>query len=224
MFTKQKLFLIIFFAFFSFSIFRSKDLEAKKTPIKKDEVEILLLDALKLYKGRKYSLAIKSIDLAKRKIEVDSFFWEGVLLDIKNNRAARKKYEKCIKINPNHIKAMFNLAYIYGKTGGRKGPRKALNLLKKIEKIDYYYERLHYRIATIYCELRKWDEAIKEFNIALEQRKKDYDIYYNLGRIYYHFKKDYEKAEYYFKQAKTYKAPFKDIEKYLKNIKKLKRK
>ena len=157
-------------------------------------------------------------------ILTDFFFREGIILDTKNDISAQGKYEDCLKTNPNYTKAMFNVAFVYVKTKGIKGLKNALELLKKIESIDYYYERLHYRLATIYCELGEWDSAINEFDVALEQRKKDYDIYYDLGRVYYWGKKDYEKAEFYFKEAKKYGAVTKDIENYLKNIKKIKRK
>ena len=157
-------------------------------------------------------------------ILTDFFFREGIILDTKNDISAQEKYENCLKTNPNYTKAMFNVAYTYVKTPRKKGLKKALDLLRKIGKIDYYYERLHYRQATIYCELGEWDKAIKEFNVALEQRKKDSDIYYDLGRVYYWGKKDYEKAEFYFREAQKYGAAFKDIENYLKNIKKIKRK
>jgi len=172
-----------------------------------------------------YVLIVVLMATFLNQVLTDFFFREAIIFDARNDiSAAREKHENCLKTNPNYTKAMFNLAYIYVKSEGRKGLEKSLDLLKKIESIDYYYERLHYRLATIYCEQAEWDKAIQEFNIALEQRKGDGDIHYDLARVHYWGKKDYEKAEFYFRQAEKYNAPYKDIKDYLENIKKLKSK
>jgi len=153
-------------------------------------------------------------------IFTDFLFRDAIILDKQNNIKAKNKYEACLKTNPYYISAMFNVAYLYIKTEGRSGIKKAFALLKKIEKIDPAYERLHYRIATIYCELGKWNIALKEFNLALNNRKSDPDIYYDMARVYYWGLKDYQKAAVYFKKAVKFGAKYPDIKTYLENIKK----
>jgi len=155
-------------------------------------------------------------------ILTDFLFRDAIILDSKNNISkARNKYEECLKTNPDYISAMFNLSYAYIKTEGKRGIYKAFTLLKKIESIDPFYERLHYRLATLYCEFGKWNNALNEFKLALENRKSDPDIYYDMARVYYWGLKDYKKAELYFNKAVLFGAKYPDIKAYLENIKRL---
>lgn len=157
-------------------------------------------------------------------IASDFYFRDAILLEMKKNISAKKKYESCLKIDPKHIRAMLNLANLYARTIGterRKGLKRAFDLYKKIEEIDYNYHTLHYCIALVHCEWAQWDRAIEEFNIALEQRWSNPEIYYYLGMVYYFGKKDYAKADSYLKQAFKLGAgkKHKDIKNLLKNIK-----
>jgi len=166
-----------------------------------------------------YIIILILILTSLNKVGTDFLFREGIILDTKNNFKAVGKYEDCLKANPNYTKAMFNLAYLYIRKEGRAGIQKAKELLIQIRDLDPFYERIHYRLAGIYCELGEWEKAIKEFNIAIGQRKKDYEAYYDLGRVYYHIKKDFKSALYLFRQAKKYGAPHKDIDRYIKSCK-----
>lgn len=143
-------------------------------------------------------------------IFTDFLFMESRTLKTKRSPAVKEKYEACLKSDPKYLKAMANLTYIYlrayYRTGNKEELKKTIELLKKIESIDYYFPGIHYRRAQIHCEFDEWDEAIKEFNIAMELQKTDPEIHYDLGRINYFIKKDYEKAKSYFMQAIKYGA------------------
>ncbi len=140
----------------------------------------------------------------------DFSFMESRALKMKRSPAVKEKYEACLKSNPKYLIAMFQLAYVYSniyfRTGDKEELKRTLKLLKKIESIDYYFHKIHFKIAQVYCQLGQWDKGIKEFNIALEQQRTDPEIYYDLGRINYLIKKDYVKTKYYFEEAIKYGA------------------
>ncbi len=162
-------------------------------------------------------------------IFTDFSYMESRILNKQKSPAVKEKYEACLKSNPKYLKVMFQLAYVYSniyfRTGDKEELKRLLKLLKKIESIDYYFHKIHYRIAQVYCQLGQWDKGIEEFNIAMELQKTNPEIYYDLGRINYLIKKDYVKAKSYFEEAIKHGGlrKHKDINNYLQNIEKLNR-
>ena len=145
-------------------------------------------------------------------------------MDTKNNLNAVSIYENCLATNPNYTKALFNLSYLYIRKEGRAGIDKALKMLLKLKKIDMDYERLHYRLGTIYCELGEWDKGLESLERAYSIRKKDGEIPYIMGKVYFFIKKDYLKAFEYFAvsiQDKTPPEQVEEVKGYMQQIKKI---
>lgn len=71
--------------------------------------------------------------------------------------------------------------------------KKAIEILKKISLESYLGWNSHLKIADLYLDLKKYDEA-KSYLLKLKSKKKNrIDIYYKLGELY-HLQKDYAKA------------------------------
>lgn len=71
--------------------------------------------------------------------------------------------------------------------------KKAIEILKKISLQSYLGWNSHLKIADLYLNLKKYDEA-KDYLLKLKSKKKNrIDIYYKLGELY-HLQKDYAKA------------------------------
>ncbi len=68
------------------------------------------------------------------------------------------------------------------------------------EQPSMYREDIYYHIAALYMKLKKYDEAIKEFENALSLNPKDPRVHNDLGVIYKE-RNDLPKAEYHYKYA-----------------------
>lgn len=100
--------------------------------------------------------------------------------------------------------SMVDLASMYGDGKGKeKDLNQAASILNEAAKISPKHNETYFALATIYCQLERYDESInaanKYINNANDTKNKS-DIYNVLG-VDYKGKKDYESAKKYFNQA-----------------------
>ncbi len=75
------------------------------------------------------------------------------------------------------------------------------------EQHPMYREDLHYHIGALLIKLKKYDEALQEFNDALSINPKDPRVHNDLGVIYKEHN-DFPKAEYHYKYAIEIESDF----------------
>ena len=113
---------------------------------------------------------------------------------------AQTSYDYALRINPNSLSAMENLAYLYSLTDR---PEQARALLSKVERRradnPYYFVNL----GETELDLGNYHSALQYFKKALSLSRKTHEIYFGLARTY--FKLD-DKAltEHYLQLAKNY--------------------
>lgn len=105
------------------------------------------------------------------------------------------KHKEAIQLKPNYYDAHFNLGLAYFKKG-------LLDASMDEFKLAIHYEpdhaEAHSCLGTVYANKGLFDNAIKEIEEAL-RLKPDYpNAYKNLGIIYLNYKKDVQKALYFF--------------------------
>lgn len=114
------------------------------------------------------------------------------------SRAVKEAYSKAIEYNPSHIPARFNLGLIYLR---EKKWREAADQFQAIINFDPEHARAYFNLGRSNYRLQYYDQALKNYQTALELRKGDYpEVIVNIGLIY-SAKKDYEKAIEYYSSA-----------------------
>ena len=99
---------------------------------------------------------------------------------------ATSLWEDAVKKSPLNARSYVNAGRSYY---FKKMLKKAVSAYEKANKINPFQFQPHYNIATIYQEWGNYEEAIKEFSIALQLKKNLPDAYINLGIIYLDQKK-----------------------------------
>lgn len=81
---------------------------------------------------------------------------------------AYKSYTLAIRIDPNHVLALYNRAYVVsGANYGKKGVELAAQDLKKVLELDPEMDKAHYRNAEVLHALRRNEEAAQEATYVL---------------------------------------------------------
>ena len=123
---------------------------------------------------------------------------------------AQLAYEYALKLAPDSLTAMENLAYLYSVTDRTE---MAETLLRKVERkrVDnpYYFVNL----GDTELELGHYDLALQHFKKALSLAKKKHDIYFALARAYYKLG-ELRLTEHYLQLAKDYAKNSRDEERY----------
>jgi TolA-binding protein len=131
-----------------------------------------------LEKSSKYSF--------DKTVYINSYYWKGECLSIEKRYAeADAAYTEVIEKgntleNPNVVKAYYGLgyAYYYQKKWTEAIPQfvKFLTLQSdKKGKGDTYYRDAELRLADLYFVTRRFPEAVKYYDMALQERKEDED-------------------------------------------------
>lgn len=100
--------------------------------------------------------------------------------------------------------SMDDLASMYADGKGKeKDLNQAATILNESVKISSKYNKTYYALASVYCELERYDESISNVNKYINNVKdnKDKADAYNILGLDYKGKKDYESAKKYFNQA-----------------------
>lgn len=101
---------------------------------------------------------------------------------------ARANFEAELASNPGHTGALFDLGntYLY-----ERQPDRALQLLKKVEKLNPRYPEIHQFLGMAYVQLGNYAEAERELALAAPEDKEG-RVYYQLGRVYQALKRTAE--------------------------------
>ncbi|MCH4199281.1 MAG: tetratricopeptide repeat protein [Clostridium tyrobutyricum] len=100
--------------------------------------------------------------------------------------------------------SIIDLASMYSDGKGKeKDPNKAASILNESVKTNPNYNGTYYALASVYCNLQRYDESINAANKYLNKDKSNEDKSdtYNILGIDYKGKEDYENAKKYFNQS-----------------------
>jgi type IV pilus biogenesis/stability protein PilW len=91
--------------------------------------------------------------------------------------------KKALSRNPKLAEAHDYLGIIYLQ---QSDPQQAAKYLKKAVALNPYYTDAHNTLGVVYTELKKYDRAVAEFDLALKDRTygSPEKIHFNLGRLY----------------------------------------
>lgn len=103
------------------------------------------------------------------------------LMGEKKYEEAMEYYQKAIKYSPYYSYLYTNMALCYGYLGDDTN---AEANFKKSLKYGYYSHKTHYYYATFLLGKKRYDEAIKEYDISLEMAPKYIYSKYKLMQIY----------------------------------------
>jgi len=162
--------------------------------------------AVELINKKDYTGALVVLDKSSKysfdkTVYVNSLYWKGECLSQeKRYNEADEAYSSAIEKgntleNPNVIKAYYGLgySYYYQKKWNEAIPQfvKYITLQsEKKNKGDVYYRDAELRLADLYFVTRRFPEAIKYYDLALEERKEDEDyILFQKATINYLTKK-----------------------------------
>lgn len=135
------------------------------------------------------------MDYCTEKIKKDStadFYYKirgDIWLELEEYESAREDYNDAIKINAQYSEAFRSRGLLEYNIGNYMQSIKDFTSSIQIEvKATTYFNR-----ACAYDEINNFDEAIKDYMMAIKLDSSIYQSYNNLGLIYFE-KKDYEKA------------------------------
>lgn len=145
------------------------------------------------------------------------FLNKGIsLIEMREFNSAAKELLEAEKYSPDDPKIHYYLGIAYH---GKDLRNYAIAEFQKAISLKDDYSEAHNYLGTLYMENRQWDQALKEFDLALENIFYDTPAmpYFNAGLTYY-FKKDYKNALIKYetalrKEPMTYLRP--QIEKYI---------
>jgi len=147
--------------------------------------------AVELINKKDYTTALAVLDKSSRysfdkTVYINSFYWKGECLSLeKRYEEADNAYNTVIEKgsvleNQNVIKAYYGLGYSYYYQ--KKWNEAIFQFVKYISlhpdkkgKGDVYYRDAELRLADLYFVTRRFPEAIKYYDMALEERKEDED-------------------------------------------------
>tara|TARA_Y100001970_G_C14221757_1_gene853117 strand:+ start:703 stop:2700 length:1998 start_codon:yes stop_codon:yes gene_type:complete len=131
-------------------------------------------------------------------LEIDNIFNLAVKNHLENKiDIAQSLYEKVLKINPNHSRALNNLGILSFNLNKND---KAIECFQKAIDINPLEADAYNNLGTIFKNLNKFEKAIKYFEKAIEINPSQQDAHNNLGIIYKELK-EYKKALKYIKKS-----------------------
>jgi tetratricopeptide (TPR) repeat protein len=166
------------------------EITAKKFP---DNIEALLKLSELYFLVKQYQNAI---DFVNKALKIDenlarAYYIKGSIYRESGDTArAVSSLETAIEQDNKYVDAFYDLGVIYA---ARKNPL-ALEYYNNVLRINPAHEDVAYARAKLLQDLGKIDEAVKEYENIIGKKKDCYNCYYNLGAIYFGFKKDFTKA------------------------------
>ncbi len=125
-------------------------------------------------------------------------FWDLAMLE-----EAINEFEKVVKIEPNFIFGHFCLGLSYSqKEGLQNKALSKLRLVKALSRDSHLNAFVHNAMGNIYVEQKKYEEALTEFVLSVDEDPSFYNGYFNVGAIYFNLKK-YEEAIEAFEKVKA---------------------
>lgn len=165
----------------------------------KDDVYKYYLRAYSYRRKKRYSKSLDDYDfIIDNEPDSDRAYNNRALVyvDLEEYEKAENDYKKAIELNPNNRSANNNMGEMYEK---RKMYDKALEYYTRqldIEAGDYYYINR----GWCYIKLKRYEEAQKDFNLAIEMEPKNPYAYNGLAHTYKE-QKQYQEAIKFFEKA-----------------------
>lgn len=117
------------------------------------------------------------------------------------NHDTTKAIEICdvgLKVYPEDAELLMNRATAYYR---RNNFEQAASSAKRAVKCDPKIAGAHYMLGRIYRSIGRFDDAIKEFELEVENSPNEWSSYVQLGSLLGYEKKDYKKAVYYYNKG-----------------------
>ena len=131
-------------------------------------------------------------------MNIEEKFTLAVQNQQKNNlEIAKKLYNDVLKLNPNHLASLNNIADLFNTLGEYQ---RAINSYEKVIKIKPNYAITHNNLGIIFYKLQEFQKAKRYFKKAIEINPNLVDVYINLGAVFTVLKED-QKALNYFEKA-----------------------
>lgn len=129
------------------------------------------------------SKAISSLQTA---VQTDPLYAEahlqlGVLYEAQKNPLALKYYENAFKADSTNMEYMYAQAMYWQNKNEYEAAKK---ILKKIVTKDMSYPKSYYNLGWIYLQQDSTEKAIRQFDIAIENKPDYADAYFNRGLCY----------------------------------------
>jgi tetratricopeptide (TPR) repeat protein len=135
----------------------------------------------------------------------------------KDYARALECYRKCLELDPQNYVSHINIGVVYNAQGENQ---KAVDTYKKALEIFPSSKEAMMNLAIGYTKLNDYDGAIAQYNklIGLD-RGTDFTAraHFNMGVIYYYYKKEYDQAAYHFEIARKMDPVKYSTEKWLGN-------
>jgi protein O-mannosyl-transferase len=107
----------------------------------------------------------------------------GVFAREGNYAEARKYYEECLILKPDHSGAMFNIGNIYAIEGNlQKAEDEYIKAIQMCT--DNTIDEMYYQLAMLYVNEQKMDEALNTFNTAISKNPQNAKALNGLAGIY----------------------------------------
>lgn len=187
---------------------KEKRLKNLSTQLKEEEKDKkVALDLIKALRQEKEELNRKNKEEKKQ--------LEDTLNEYKNETDKLKKYiEEKEKVQVNLKQETVK---VVDKAATSELQQKIEKLVKEINEEKEYSKKLkvtsYYNFGVLYANNAKYDDAIKEYNKALEIDPDNPLVHYNLGVIYDEYKNRPEKAVLHYEKYLQFKPDAKDAEK-----------
>ena len=115
-------------------------------------------------------------------------------------KAAKKSYEKALKVNPQYAEARNNLGTV---AHARKDYRGAIREYQRALKVDPYSATIYSNLGTAYFARKRYDDALKAYQQALKLDPEVFETHNAAGTILQERTVE-ERAKYHYYLAKTY--------------------
>ncbi|MDP3980495.1 MAG: tetratricopeptide repeat protein [Chlamydiota bacterium] len=175
---------------------RLKDLSETNQPVVKEEIKT---KPVAIKEPPKAPEKPESVIKKQSSVEQSNgYFQHGVKLQQQNkNVEAIAAYRKAIQLNPENVKAHYNLGILYKWSGDFRSAIKEYN---KTVELDPNHVQAHYNLGILYRETKLFPDAVSEFKKAIAINSRFPEAYLGLGLIYNEVYKDRGNAIYYFRK------------------------
>ena len=145
--------------------------------------EIFLQKATIASKSKQHSEAInflkKALDITEDPLEIWGLLGMEFLI-LENFNSAKHYFQLCLDEDPLDYQSLYNLLHCFDQLNDTSG---AIETLNSILEKDPYCEVAWHQLGKIYCNLKKYKEAISAFEFAIISDDKFTGAYIEIGKI-----------------------------------------